>query len=67
MKPLAETATAIIAFRVRPELKHRIELLAAKKYSSPPEYLRRLLVTAIEADGNFGAIELAHDKPEVPA
>ena len=59
--------STIIAFRVRPEVKAAIGLAAKKRFTSAPEYLRRLVVDGVSRDGGFTTQKISEPERKVPA
>jgi homoserine acetyltransferase len=47
------TNTVILAFRIPPEVRDGIAIAARKRFSGRTEYLRQVIVDAVNRDGGF--------------
>ena len=50
------TNSVIIAFRISPEVKAGIAMAAKRKFTAQTEYLRQIIVEAVNRDGGFAEI-----------
>ena len=51
------TNSVIIAFRIPPEVKAGIAMAAKRKFTAQTEYLRQIIVEAVNRDGGFEVAE----------